>query len=90
MFSSHIGITDYIEAEVLAILEALQIFQSYFQQIVKVESDSFNAISWLKSLEVPWKLQFYFNKIKAITSTTQVSFAHVSKSANGMADSQAK
>ena len=36
MFSSHTGIKDSIEVEVLAILEAFQIFKSYFQQIVIV------------------------------------------------------
>lgn len=70
----------------LAILGALRIFHTHFEQSVILESDSFNVTSWMKSSEVPWKMKFYFNEIQAISSRVQVSFVHVSSSANGMAD----
>lgn len=52
MFSKHVVITDYNEAEVLAILEA-------FHNTLVVESDFANAISWVKSFGGPWKCIFY-------------------------------
>lgn len=61
MFSESIGIKDSNEAEVLAILEALEIFSRLFQGSLIVESDSYNAISLVTSdKDEPWKLHYYF------------------------------
>lgn len=38
----------------------------------------------------PWRLHFYFNEIKAISSSFQVSFSHARRLVNGMADSLVK
>ena len=63
MFFKHVGIKDSDEVEVLAILEALRIYQTIYQQNVIVESDSANGISWVKSMEGPWKMEFLLNEI---------------------------
>ena len=55
-----------------------------------VESDSVNVISWMKYLRAPWKIQFLFNEIIHLVFELQVSFQHVSRSTNGMADCLAK
>lgn len=48
MFSKFVGdIKDSNKAELLAILEALQIFSASFHGRLMVESVSFNAISWV-------------------------------------------
>ena len=38
----------------------------------------------------PWRFQYYLNEIKALSSSIKVSFSHICRSANGMADSLAK
>lgn len=38
----------------------------------------------------PWKMQLYFNEIKAAVSNSWVSFEHVSRLVNGMVDYLAK
>ena len=68
MFSKHVGIKDSNEAEVLAILEAFRIYHTSCHHYLIVESDSANAISWVKSLTGPWKMQFLFNKISHLIS----------------------
>lgn len=56
-----------------------------------MESYSSNAISWLSSKVLPpWRLQFYFNEIKTLSSLVIVEFHHVGQSANSFADSLAK
>ena len=84
IFSKHVGIKDSNEAEVLAILEALHIYRSSCKESLIVESGYFNAISWVKSCKGPWKMKFYFNEIHYQASSSQVSFQHVSRPANGM------
>lgn len=74
----------------LAILEALRIYCTSYQQSLVVESESFNAISWVKSSRGPWKMQFYFNETHYLASSFQILFQHVSRSANGMGDFFAK
>ena len=83
MFSKQVGIKDSKEADCP--------FYSYFTTpCFIVESDLANAISWVKSLKGPWKMQFLFNEISSLLSDLQVSFQHVSKYADGMADCLAK
>lgn len=77
LFSKHVGIQDSNEAKILAILEALHIFYSLYQQLLIVESDSSNAISWVTSFNCPLKLQIYFNEIRHLASWSQVSFQHI-------------
>lgn len=74
MFSTHIGRMESNEAEVLAILEALQIFVSTsFQERFIAESDSLNAISWVSSrAKTPWRFHLYFNDIKYLSSLIRV------------------
>ena len=65
LFFKGVGVRDSNEAGVLAILEALRIFSRLLQGSLIVESDSFNAISWVSiNISKPWKLQFAFNEIK--------------------------
>ena len=68
MFSKHVGMKYSNEAEVLAILEALHIYQFFFHHYLIVASDSVNAISWVKSPKGPWKIQFLFNEIGLLVS----------------------
>lgn len=76
---SFVGIQDSNEAKILSILEALRIFCSLYQQLLILESDSSNAISWVTSFNFPWTLQIYFNEIRHLASRSQVSFQHISK-----------
>ena len=55
-----------------------------------MESDSSNAISWVNSFKDPWKMQFYFKEICHLSSKSQVSFHHISRSTNGFVDCLAK
>lgn len=90
MFSKHVGVSDSNDAEVMAILGALHIHASVFffsfQDLLIVECDLQNSISWMSLDEVgPWKFQFFFNEIKSLSSSIQVVPRRVSRSANGMA-----
>lgn len=51
MFSKHLCAEDSNEAEVMPILEALQIFLTTFQDNLIVERDSSNVILWMDELE---------------------------------------
>lgn len=56
-----------------------------------VERDSFNAISWVFSIEKgPWRLYFHFNEINYLVSTLHVPFQHVGRSTIGLVDVLAK
>ena len=91
MFPKSVGIRDSNEVEVLAILEAFQIFLASFHGPLVVESDSTNVVGWLlKPDSRPWKFQFHFNTLKKISASLVVSFAHVIRRANSMADALAK
>lgn len=91
MFSKRVRIRDSNKAEVLAILEVLGIFSRSFHMKLIVESDSFNAVSWVTKDDCkPWKLHFYFNKIKDLVCCIQVVFHHHIQFANGLADSLEK
>lgn len=85
MFCKSIEIRNSNKAEVLAILEALRIFSRSFQRRLIVESNSYNAISWVGSDKgKPLKLHFSFNEIKYSTSFIPVDFCHIIRSANGL------
>lgn len=61
IFSMFIGVRDTNDVEILAILEAIRIYVSSFQESLIVESDYSNAISWnLGVVEGPWKVQYYY------------------------------
>lgn len=63
---------DSNEAVVMAILEAILIYSSSFQDKLIIESDSSNAISWvLLWNEGPSRFCFHFNDIKALSSLLQ-------------------
>ena len=49
MFSKYVGICDYNEVEVLAILEALRCFVRYFNGNPIVDSDSSSAVAWVSN-----------------------------------------
>lgn len=51
--SKHFGIKASNEAEVLAILKALRIYCIAYQHSLTMESNLFNAISWVNSSRVP-------------------------------------
>lgn len=62
MFSKGVGLRDFNEAKVFAILEAFGVF-------------SFNAMSWVYiGKSKPGKLQFFFNEIKVLNSYSSVVF----------------
>lgn len=64
MFSKHVGVCDSNEVEVLAILEALQCFSSYYHGVLIMESDFFDVVAWVSNRKAsPWKFQFLFNEI---------------------------
>lgn len=66
-------------------------FRMFFQDSLIIESDSFNAIARVSSLDKGlWKFQFYPNEIKCSASFTVVVFQHLGRLANYMADSLAK
>lgn len=90
IISKHDEIKDSNQAEVLAILEAVRIYSSSFLNSLIVKSDLANTISWVNSLRGPWKIQFLFNEIHHLMSLIRVSFQHISRPANGMADCLAK
>lgn len=53
-FSKHVGHMESNEAEVVAILEVLRIFaSSSFQELLIVDSDSLNAITWVLPAKFP-------------------------------------
>lgn len=72
MFSKHVGIKDSNEAEVLVILEALRIYHPFCHHYLIVESDSANAIFWVKALKGPWKMQFFFNENSLLVSELHI------------------
>lgn len=74
VFSKYVGIRGSSEAKVLAILEALRIFNTSYQHRLIVESDSFNVISWVNSSSDPWKKLLYFNEIHNLASLSQTLF----------------
>lgn len=74
LFSKHVGCMESNEAEVVAILEALQIFISSHSKLV-VESDSLH----------PCRFQF-LKQIKVLSSMIEVNLHHVGHLANGFAD----
>lgn len=56
-----------------------------------LDSDSLNAISLhLSIVVVPWRFQFYFNELKALSSSIRVEFRHVRRIGNGFVDVFAK
>lgn len=69
VFSKHVGIRGSSEAEVLAILEALPIFNTSYQHHLIVETDSFNVISWVNSSSDPWKKLLYFHHLASLSQT---------------------
>lgn len=82
---------DSNEAKVLAIPESLRCFSRYYRGNLIVESDSSNAVIWVSNRKAySWKFQFFFNKIRVLSTTINVSFQHKSRSANMMADALAK
>lgn len=85
------GVCDSNEVEVLAILEALRCFSSYYHGVLIMESDSSNVVAGVSNRKAsPWKFQFLFNEIWALSTIINVSFHHQLRSANAMADALAK
>lgn len=75
MFSKKVGVKESNENEVMAILEALQLFSHSFQTLLIVENDSANAVKWASNIiSRPWRFQFLFNKIKELSSHLDASF----------------
>lgn len=87
MFSEHVGPKNSNEAEVIDILEALQIFSHSFQDRLIVLSDSFIANSWVTTSDNgPLKFWFYFDEVNSLSSFIQVVLWHAGRLANDMAD----
>ena len=72
------GYMDSNDGEVVAILEAIQIYNSSsLQSKLVLESDSLNAMSWLTSVDkTPQRFQFCFKEIRALSLSIQVEFQH--------------
>lgn len=91
LFSKSMGYMESNEAQILAILEALQLFIHHFRNNLTVERDSLNVISLVCTCALPpRRFQFYFNEIKELSSSISVELCRVGRSANGFADSMAK
>lgn len=55
LFLKKIGVKESSDTEVLAILEALQMFVHYSVDKLILESNSSNAITWISSFDMgPW------------------------------------
>lgn len=90
-FLKKVEIRDLYEAELLAVLEELQIYSGCNQERLAVDSNSSNAVRWVSQEGSRlWKLQYYFNEIKHLSSRLWVSFRHEVRSANSIADALAK
>lgn len=50
-----------------------------------------NVVSWAHApFKAPWRFQFHFNEIVSLVSSLDVVFQHVSRLANGFADTLSK
>lgn len=75
----------------LAILEALKVFGSVLLWGIDCEKRFRNAILWVSKLEGgPWKFHSFLSEIKALSFSGVVSFSHVVREANFIANSLAK
>lgn len=74
LFPKHVCVKDSNEAEVLAILKALHLYNSTFQENLIMEITFLNDVSW----------SFFFNKINSLASSIQVVVCHVGRSKNSM------
>lgn len=82
---------DSNEAEVMVVLEAIWIYSSQIQEKLIIESNFPNAISQVSGLnEGPWKFYFHLDEVKALSSSLQVVFKHVGRTAKSMVDLLAK
>ncbi|XP_057432300.1 uncharacterized protein LOC130725057 [Lotus japonicus] len=91
-FSINSGFGWAFEAEVRAILKALQFCQEFMVYEVYIESDSTAAVGWINSkLNRPWKLLNELNQIDFLLELTKCSkVSHIYREANETADSLAK
>lgn len=82
---------DSEEVQDMAIMEALQIYLSTFQDGLIVESNTSSAISYVNFTAMsPRKFQFLLNKFKYFSFSIQVFFWHIGSSANCIEDSLAE
>lgn len=88
--NKNVGIRYSNEAEMMVILEALCSYEGTCQEVLIVESDLQNVISWMKSDAVqPRMFLHYFSEIKSLSSSIQAVFQHMGHSSNGMVDALA-
>jgi ribonuclease HI len=94
-FAASIGVRDSNEAECLAIVFALE--QSLdmnwlSKKHIIIESDSKIDLAWVnKNTKSPWSLHFANSKLlNILLSLKKVSFAHVHREANMLANNLAK
>lgn len=53
-------------------------YSGSFHASLIVENDSSNAITWiLQKDNIPWKLQYFFNEIRWLSSLIQAVYRHV-------------
>lgn len=79
------------EEEVLAILEELKLFSRNYGGALILASDSSNAIAWVSNRKaITWKFQFYFNEIRELSASINVSFHHEVRSTNSLVDGLTK
>lgn len=82
-FSKNVGVKESNEDKVLVILEALQLFSHHLLAKLIVESDSTNAVMWASHFNSrPRRFQFLFNEIIELSSSLDVCFCHVIRSAD--------
>lgn len=80
-------VIDSIEAEVLAILEAMHIFSSSVQGSLIIKSDSsILLLGWSLQIVVLGNFLYNFQEIKVHSSSLEVFFQHVGRSAIAFAD----
>lgn len=94
-FFSYVGIRDANEAEFMAIVFALETTlqrEDFQDKKILVESDSKNALSWVRDKNnIPWELRFYGKKLSnLLVVIKEVHFTHQRREANMEADHLAK
>ena len=94
VFSKSIGIEDSNFAKFMTIKEGLSLFSSSTwtqSHNLIIESNSKNVILAKSHLLVPWRMKLISNQIEILKSRVKgVSFVHIFREANSVADSLAK
>ncbi|XP_077249412.1 uncharacterized protein LOC143888916 [Tasmannia lanceolata] len=90
-FAGPIGIANADEAEVRAVHQGIKLLVGGRWNNIVVEGDSDSVVRWLsKPLGWPWGFDHLFNEIRDLVGAMEISFRHVKRSANEVADRLAR